>query len=117
MAQESAAEPRGEAVFVVFVTGPDRETLRDLGRRLVEERLAACANVWDGIDSVFRWRGEVQEEREALALLKTTGGRLEALRGRVAELHPYDEPEFLALAVDTGSPSYLAWVVDSVASG
>lgn len=112
--EPSGGEPPSEAVHLVLVTGPDRQSLLRLGRQLVRERLAACANVWDGLDSVFRWEGEVQEEREALALLKTTTGRLDALRRRVAELHPYEEPEFLAFTVDRGSPSYLSWVVDSV---
>lgn len=115
MDRGSSLGTEAQAVYLVFVTGPDRRTLLDLGRRLVEERLTACTNVWDGIASVFRWEGEVQEEREAMALLKTTAGRLDALRRRLMELHPYDEPEFLAMAVDTGSLSYLGWVVDSVA--
>lgn len=106
-----------ERVYLVFVTGPDRATLLELGRRVVEERLAACANVWAGLDSVFRWRGEVEEASEALGLLKTTAPHVDALRRRVLELHPYDEPEFLALAVDAGSPSYLDWIVESVARG
>lgn len=110
---DTARDP-APAVHVVLVTGPDRASLLELGRRLVEERLAACANVWDGLDSVFRWEGAVQEESEALALLKTTASRLDALRRRLIDLHPYDEPEFLAFAVDRGSASYLAWVTDAV---
>lgn len=114
---ERTGDRDGERVHIVLVTGPDRETLERIGRRVVEERLAACANVWDGIGSIFRWSGEVQEATEALTLLKTTGGRLDALRERIRKLHPYDEPEFLALAVDSGSATYLGWVVDSVAAG
>lgn len=106
-----------DAVFVAFVTGPERAALVEIGRRVVAERLAACANVWDGLTSVFRWEGAVQEEGEALALLKTTASRLEPLRARILELHPYEEPEFLALAVDVGSPSYLRWVAESVSEG
>lgn len=106
--------PERSAVHLVFVTGPDRETLHALGRRLVEERLVACANLWDGVDSIYRWKGEVEEASEAILLLKTTGERLEGLRRRVARLHPYEEPEFVAVAVDAGSPSYLRWVADSV---
>lgn len=101
-------------VHVALVTGPDPSTLEEMGRRLVEERLCACANVLDGLTSLYRWEGRVEEEPEALALLKTTAGRLEALEARVLELHPYDEPEFLSFGVDRGSPSYLAWVAGSV---
>lgn len=101
-------------VFVVLVTGPDREFLLRLGRRLVDEKLAACVNVTEGVRSVYRWQGEVHEEDEGLALLKTTRGRLDDLETRVVELHPYDAPEFLALSADAGSRSYLDWVANSV---
>lgn len=116
-ASQMAEGEEGAPVYVVLVSGPDQATLADLGRRLVEERLAACANVWGGIRSVYRWQGEVEEAGEALALLKTTGGSLDALQQRVRALHPYEEPEILALAVDAGSSSYLTWVAESVADG
>lgn len=110
----STAADRGD-VLLVLVTGPDRESLLELGRAVVGERLAACVNVLGGVGSVYRWRGEVEEAEEGLALLKTTEGRLDGLRRRVLELHPYDEPEFVAFEVDHGSSSYLAWVADAVA--
>lgn len=99
---------------VVLVTGPDRETLVELGRRVVRERLAACVNVLDGVASVYRWEGEVREAAEAMALLKTTEGRVDRLRERVLELHPYDTPEFLALDVEGGATAYLRWIEGSV---
>ncbi len=113
---EGSGEEASE-VRVILVTGPDAEVLLDLGRRVVEERLAACVNVFSGVASVFRWEGEVQEEGEALAILKTTRERVEALQERVLALHPYDEPEFLALPVVMGSSSYARWVIGSVVEG
>lgn len=100
-------------VRLALVTGPDEE-LRRLAERLVNERLAACVNVLDGVTSVYRWEGAVERADESLALIKTTGGRLDDLRERVLSLHSYDEPEFLALGVDGGSAGYLRWVADSV---
>lgn len=100
-------------VRLALVTGPDAD-LRRLGERLVNERLAACVNVLDGVSSVYRWEGAVERAAESLALFKTTAGRLDELRERVLSLHPYDEPEFLSLEVDGGSPSYLRWVAESV---
>lgn len=114
MSGDSAEPDVGVQVCVVLVTGPDRESLLRLGRRLVEEELAACVNVTEGVRSVYRWQGEVHEEDEGLALVKTTRGRLDDLEARVVELHPYDEPEFLALSVDEGARSYLDWVANSV---
>lgn len=104
-------------VVVVLVTGPDAGTLKELGRRVVEERVAACANVLDGVGSVYRWEGGVEEAEEALALLKTTRGRADELERRVVALHPYDEPEYLVLPVRAGSASYLDWVAASVSPG
>lgn len=99
---------------VVLVTGPDVDTLRKLARTLLDERLIACANLVDGVRSIFRWEGEVAEEGEALAILKTTEARLAALRARVLELHPYDVPELLSLSVSEGAEAYLDWVTGSV---
>lgn len=101
-------------VRLALVTGPDPDGLRSLGRTLVNERLAACVNVVGGVTSVYRWEGDVEEAEEGLALIKTTAGRLDALRDRLLSLHPYDEPEFLALEVDRGSASYLRWIAESV---
>ena len=103
-----------DSAVVVLVTGPDRSTLAELGRKVVEERLAACVNVLDGLRSIYRWQGAVEEADEALAVVKTSAGRLEALRERVLTLHPYDTPEFVALAVDAGSEDYLRWIEESV---
>jgi periplasmic divalent cation tolerance protein len=104
-------------VRVIFVTGPEADTLQSIGRVLVEEGLAACVNVFPGITSVYRWEGETREDQEALALIKTTEDRVEATRLRVMELHPYDVPEFIAMEVAEGSPAYLRWVRESVMRG
>jgi periplasmic divalent cation tolerance protein len=103
----------GDAM-IALVTGPDRDSLLRIGRTTVEEQLAACVNVLDDIVSVYRWQGAVEQEAEALAIFKTSSARIASLRDRVLELHPYDEPEFVALRVDFGSHSYLAWILDSV---
>lgn len=100
-----------------MVTGPDAETLQSIGSVLVEEGLAACVNVVPGITSVYRWEGETRADPEGLAIIKTTEDCVQAARLRVAELHPYDVPEFIALEVAEGSPAYLRWVRESVTKG
>ncbi|MDP2469376.1 MAG: divalent-cation tolerance protein CutA [Candidatus Palauibacterales bacterium] len=102
------------SVRIVFVTGPEAETLESIGRILVNEGLAACVNVIPGIRSVYRWEGRVRSDAEALAMIKTTGDRIEEARARLGELHPYEVPEFVAVEVAEGSPAYLSWVRDSV---
>lgn len=96
--------------LVVLVTAPSADKAAELARALVEERLAACGNVVPGLRSIYRWEGRVQEDAEALLLLKTTRARFEALRERVLALHPYQVPEVLALPVEAGSAAYLAWI-------
>ena len=100
-------------VAVVLVTGPDAE-LERLAERVVDERLAACANLIPGVRSVYRWEGKLARDDEAMAVLKTTRAGLPALRARVLELHPYDVPEVLALPVELGSDSYVRWIGDCV---
>jgi periplasmic divalent cation tolerance protein len=99
--------------LVVLVTTPTAEQAAELARTLVEERLAACGNVVPGLRSIYRWEGKVQDDAEALLLLKTTRARFDALRARVLALHPYDVPEVLAVPVEAGSAPYLAWIADS----
>ncbi len=96
--------------IVVLVTAPTAEKAAEIARAVVEERLAACGNVVPGIRSLYRWQGKIQDEPEALLLLKTTRARFEALRERVLALHPYDVPEVVALPVEAGSAPYLAWI-------
>src|SRR5512138_2638605 len=96
--------------LVVLVTTPTPERAAEIARAVVEERLAACGNVVPGLRSIYRWEGKVQDEPEALLVLKTTRARFEALRDRVLALHPYQVPEVVALGVEAGSEKYLAWI-------
>jgi len=112
--------PLGEMatdVCTVLLTAPDAEVAERVGRALVEERLAACANIVPGVVSVFRWGGRVQREAEVIVIVKTTDQRVEDLRARVVELHPYQVPEILVLPVLVGHAPYLEWVRGEVARG
>jgi periplasmic divalent cation tolerance protein len=103
------------AAVVVLVTAPDAETAAGIGRRLVEERLCACANLLPGLRSLYWWEGAVQDEDEVLMLIKTRPSLVDALTRRVEALHPYDTPEVIALTVTAGSAKYLRWIEDSTA--
>ena len=105
-----------DRVLAVLTTVPNAEVAERIGGALVEERLAACANVVPGVRSVFRWKGEVEHETEVLVILKTTANSWDALRRRVVELHPYDVPEVIALDVPQGHEPYLSWVRAEVGS-
>ena len=86
-----------------------------LGRTLVDERLAACVNVLPAMTSVYRWKGQVEQDREQQVIIKTTRDRLAALEARVRELHSYELPEFLVIAAGGGAAAYLAWVNETIA--
>lgn len=107
----SAQQPT--AVLVLTTIGADTDAAA-LARTLVNERLAACVNILPEMTSVFRWKGQVEQDREQQVIIKTTGGRVAALRDRLRQLHPYELPEFLVLTAGGGSEAYLAWVRASV---
>ena len=96
--------------IVVLSTFPDAEKAANVARALVDERLAACVNVVASVRSIYRWQGAVQDDAEVLAIIKTTSERYAALAARLAELHPYEVPEILALPIADGHPPYLAWL-------
>lgn len=99
---------------VVLTTTATVEEARRLGRILVEERLAACATLAPGVESIYRWQGEVEGSTETLLLLKTGPEQLPALQARLLELHSYQTPEFLVLPVEGGSQLYLDWLQASL---
>lgn len=96
--------------LVVLSTFPDAETAARIARVLVEERLAACANLVPTVRSIYRWQDAIQDDAESLAIIKTTADRYAALAARIAELHPYEVPEIIALPLAGGHPPYLAWL-------
>lgn len=99
------------AVMFVYVTAGDVEEARKIGRRVVEEQLAACANILPGVTSIFCWEGKLEEAEETLLVLKTTEEKLERLIGRVKSLHSYECPCIEALPVVEGNRDFLEWVV------
>ncbi len=99
---------------LVLSTVPDAATGERLARQLVEERLIACANLIPGLTSVYRWEGEVRAEPEVLMLMKAPAAGVSPLFARMAELHPYDVPELLALPISAGLEAYCHWVAAEV---
>lgn len=99
-----------EDVRLIYITAPSRDEALKLARLLVEERLAACANVLGGITSVYWWDGRLNEEDEVALLAKTRAGLVDALVERVRAVHPYDCPCVVALPVDGGNPAFLDWI-------
>jgi periplasmic divalent cation tolerance protein len=99
-------------VIVVLVTCPP-DKAQQIATALVDERVAACVNVVPNLQSIYRWKGEVQSDGEALLIVKTARDRFEALKQAVLKHHPYELPEVIAVTVDRGHAPYLEWVVES----
>jgi periplasmic divalent cation tolerance protein len=97
-------------ILIALSTAPDEACAGRLARTLVEEGLAACVNRVPGMTSTYRWQDAVQEDAEVLLVIKTTRARLPALEARLAELHPYELPELIAVEAAAGSAAYLEWV-------
>jgi periplasmic divalent cation tolerance protein len=100
------------AVVVLTTLGADADAAA-LARTLVDEGLAACVNVLPLMQSVYRWKGVVESDREQQLVIKTTPSALDALEARLRQLHPYELPEFLVLSA-TGSRGYLDWLAAAV---
>src|SRR5574338_383690 len=101
-------------VLVVLSTFPNPDKAAEVARTLVSEQLAACVNLVSQIRSIYRWQGEISDDTETLAVIKTTDERFEAMRTRLVELHPYEVAEVIALPIEAGHAPYLAWVADAV---
>jgi len=96
--------------LICLSTCPDRETADRIAAALVEERLAACVNVLAGVRSTYRWEGRLRCDDETLLIIKTTANRLQRATERLAELHPYELPELIAVEAAGGSSAYLDWI-------
>jgi periplasmic divalent cation tolerance protein len=97
--------------FIYVTTSNSREAL-EIGRFLVQQRLVACANVFDGMTAVYWWEGKVEEGGEAVLVAKTTADRVEEVIAAVKEQHSYECPCVIALPIAAGLPGYLQWVHD-----
>jgi periplasmic divalent cation tolerance protein len=103
-------EKMAAEVLLVLSTFPDAATARQIGRQLVEEHFAACANILSPVESIYWWEGKVENANETLVVFKTTVDRYPALETTLRRLHPYEVPEIIALPIEHGLPEYLGWV-------
>jgi periplasmic divalent cation tolerance protein len=101
--------------IVVFITAPSMEEGEKIGRYLVENKLAACANILSPITSIFSWEGKICQEKESLVILKSKRDLFERLAEEVKKRHRYSVPEIIALPLVTGSSDYLKWIQQNTA--
>lgn len=104
----------GEDYAIVFVTTADEEEGRLISDVLLERRMASCVNIVDGVNSLYRWNGKINETEECLLLIKTKKALLDEVVSLIKEIHSYEVPEIIALPVIGGSEDYFNWIDQEV---
>jgi periplasmic divalent cation tolerance protein len=100
--------------FVFLVTVPNIEEGKKIARVLVESKLVACVNIIQNINSIYSWKGNIEEDNEHLLIIKTTESNGELIIQKVKELYSYSEPECIGLKIIKGSETYLNWISEVV---
>ncbi len=99
---------------VILVTAASRQECRKIARQLVEEKLAACVNITQAIDSVYHWEGKVTTGKEFLLLIKSNRELFPEIKAAISKIHSYHTPEIICVPIIDGSRNYLQWIEDSV---
>jgi periplasmic divalent cation tolerance protein len=105
-----------EKILLALSTFPDAETARRISNQLVTEKFAACANILPPVESIYRWKDNIEAETETLVFFKLTDDRQAAFQEKLRSLHPYEVPEIVFVPILSGFPSYLSWVAESCVS-
>lgn len=98
-----------EAIFVYITTSCSDESHK-IGKILVEERLAACANIFPEIASIYQWDGKLCESKESVLILKTRSNLFQKVEAHVRSVHSYETPCIVALPIVSGSKEYIDWI-------
>jgi periplasmic divalent cation tolerance protein len=100
-------------ILLALSTFPDADTARRISNQLVTEKFAACANILPAVESIYRWKGKIENAGEVIVFFKTTTDRQTAFQEKLRLLHPYDVPEIIFIPVAGGLPAYLRWVAEN----
>ena len=95
---------------IVLSTAGSEQEAHKIAHILVKRRLAACVNILPQIQSIYRWKGEIESAREWLLLIKTRADKFPAVRDAIGELHSYEVPECIVVEIEDGSLRYLQWL-------
>jgi periplasmic divalent cation tolerance protein len=95
---------------IVLSTAGSEQEAHKIAHILVKRRLAACVNIVPQVQSIYRWKGEIESAQEWLLLIKTRADKFPGVRDAIVELHSYEVPECIVVAIEDGSPPYLQWL-------
>jgi periplasmic divalent cation tolerance protein len=114
-AMESNEDPQPwpAKAIIVLVTTASEEEATTIGRAMVKQGLAACANILPLKKSIFYWEGQIAEEQECLMIMKSRPALFEELSMAVKRLHSYKVPEIVAMPIVKGSQDYLDWIIEN----
>lgn len=101
--------------ILAYVTCKNEAEARRIGKTIVKEKLASCANIISSIESIYTWKGKVQQEKEALLLLKTFDTHFKRIEQAIKKVHSYDTPCIIAVPVAHAEKAYLAWSLEATA--
>jgi periplasmic divalent cation tolerance protein len=99
--------------IVVLVTAKDKKEAGKIAKGLLEAKLIACANIVEGVQSLFWWQGKIDSSKEVYLILKTKKILFKKVAVKVKSLHSYQTPEIIALPIVGGSEDYLHWISSS----
>jgi periplasmic divalent cation tolerance protein len=109
-----ATTPESSNARILLCTFPNAEEATRVGREAVEQRIAACVNLIPSIQSIYRWKENIETATETLALFKTTQERYPDLERFLKQSHSYETPEIVVISIENGSPDYLTWIQQCV---
>jgi periplasmic divalent cation tolerance protein len=95
---------------LVYMTAASKEEATRIGRELVSARLAACVNIIEPMNSIYRWEGKIEEAAEAVLIAKTLESKVPRLIETVKSMHSYSCPCIISLPIEAGNPAYLEWI-------
>lgn len=100
--------------IAIFITCPNKKEARKIGQALVEKRLAACVNIVEKVESIFRWQDKLDKAKEVLLLVKSKRRQFPKVIRLVKSLHSYSVPEIIAFDITLGEKNYLNWIDESI---
>ena len=95
---------------LIYITAGSMDEARTIAKKLVSNRLAACANIIDNMNSLYWWDGEVQDDREVILIAKTVEALVPELIDKVKSMHSYECPCIVSLPIIDGNPAFLEWI-------